>query len=438
MSIRKPLILGSAVNPTVATSVLHGSGSRIPNPSLDLDFIGRSTLDSRITFTRASSGTYFNSAMVMQTGGTNVPRFDHSLANGALGLLIEEARTNICLQSQTVDVNGSGTPWTHMRTSVSSNDVVAPDGTTTADKIVEDSTASNSHLITQIISFINTVQYTMSGFVRSDERTDVRLSFPNAAFPTNSNAEFNLATGTVRAEGAGADDSGIADIGGGWFHCWVIATADVTTSNTVAIWLMDGTSLSYNGDGSSGLHLWGAQVEVGAFPSSYIKTTTGTVTRAKDVATIPTDGWAHMGVGTVYVKGCVLAVGNSVTQYFTVEDDGAITDALRVLATDTVDAGALQTTNSAGNNGFSAAGTILARTPFKLAGTFIQDHVEAAVDGVSDATPDTTADIPLANPSTIMRFGTDSGGNKYLNGHIARFTFWPVQLSDGFLRMITS
>lgn len=68
-------------------------------PSLDLDFMG-GALDSRITFTRASPATYFDSAGVPQTAAAGVPRFDHDPATLAMrGLLIEEARTNLLLDS---------------------------------------------------------------------------------------------------------------------------------------------------------------------------------------------------------------------------------------------------------------------------------------------------------------------------------------------------
>lgn len=267
MSHRKPLMFGSASKTVVATSNLHGDGSRIPKPSLDLDFIGRSTLDSRITFTRASSGTYFDNQMILQTGATDVPRFNHSKAAGAVSI------TNLVLQSQTL-----GTTWTATRVTVIDNDALAPDGSMTMEKIVEDLDTATTYSLRQSISFTNTVVYTMSCFASADERDELHLTFPGSPFPVNPNANFDLTLGTVTAEGAGADSSGIEDVGGGIFRCWVTATADATAASTIQFHLMSAGSITYNGDGSSGLHMWGAQVEVGAVPSSYIPTTTVAVT----------------------------------------------------------------------------------------------------------------------------------------------------------------
>lgn len=70
-----------------------------PVPSLDLSFT-TGTLDPRITFTRASVGTYFDAAGVMQTAAGGAPRFDYDpVTHAARGLLIEEARTNLLLNS---------------------------------------------------------------------------------------------------------------------------------------------------------------------------------------------------------------------------------------------------------------------------------------------------------------------------------------------------
>lgn len=71
-----------------------------PGKTLDLSFMTLGTLDPRITFTRASTGTYFDSTGTMQTAATNAPRWDYNPTTLVLnGLLIEEARTNLLLNS---------------------------------------------------------------------------------------------------------------------------------------------------------------------------------------------------------------------------------------------------------------------------------------------------------------------------------------------------
>lgn len=68
-------------------------------PSLDLNFAGIRRLDPRITFTRASTATYTDANGILQTAAAGEARFDHSDTGESLGLLIEEARTNLFLNS---------------------------------------------------------------------------------------------------------------------------------------------------------------------------------------------------------------------------------------------------------------------------------------------------------------------------------------------------
>ena len=98
-------------------------------PSLDLRFADNKSLvdavtgASLVTFTRASSGTFVDSAGVIQTASTNVPRFDHNPTTGeSLGLLAEEQRANLLLRSEEFD-NAS---WTKTRSSISADSTIAP------------------------------------------------------------------------------------------------------------------------------------------------------------------------------------------------------------------------------------------------------------------------------------------------------------------------
>jgi hypothetical protein len=81
----------------------------LAGPTLSLDFMQPGTLDPRITFTRASSATYTDASGVIQTAATNAPRWDY--AGGVLrGLLIEEARTNVLLNSAVLSTQSVTVP----------------------------------------------------------------------------------------------------------------------------------------------------------------------------------------------------------------------------------------------------------------------------------------------------------------------------------------
>ena len=169
----------------------------------------------------------------------------------SLGLLVEAARTNLLVRSEELN-----TTWSQLRSSVSVDQIVAPDGTVTADKIVEDNT-NNTHLVEQVPSYTSGTVYTYSAFIKAAERDSVMLQFGGAAFPANPYARFDLSDGSLILLGSGADSYDIQPFPGGWYRLSVTATADATSTAGSGIFVMNGTSTSYLGDGSSGLYAWG-------------------------------------------------------------------------------------------------------------------------------------------------------------------------------------
>lgn len=184
-------------------------------------------------------------------------------------------RTNYLLWSEQAD----NAYWTKAAITVAADDVTAPDGTLTADKINE-TTATANHDLRRLFSFTSGVQYCASFYARADERSNVMLFFASGAFGTNTYVRFDLASGTP-ASGVGAiDDSGMEDVGGGWWRCWIVATATATASANINFRLIDDTlSQNYAGTAGSGAHFWGMQIEIGDAPSTYKATTNATVSR---------------------------------------------------------------------------------------------------------------------------------------------------------------
>ena len=117
-----------------------------PMPALDLNFAANRSLPADYgptpSFSRASTGTFFNSSGVLTSAAVNVPRFDHVYSGGSWvsrGLLVEEQRTNSLQRSEEF----SNAYWLNTGFSaVSANVAISPDGLTTADKLVEDSVSS--------------------------------------------------------------------------------------------------------------------------------------------------------------------------------------------------------------------------------------------------------------------------------------------------------
>ena len=279
-------------------------------PSLSLNFARSKTLDPRVTFTRTSSATRVNETGLVEVVPANEPRFDHEYdpVSGtvrSLGLLVEEARTNLITYSEDFS-----TGWGFNRLSYSENQITSPDGNVTADKLIEDTTENATHRVQSTsITFTSGIPYTHSVFAKSGERSylAVELHFQNSGNVWGASAPrawFDLATGTIGDENNCT--ATITNFGNGWYRCSITQTASSTGVNAPGYKLATGTTGGdevYTGDGTSGIYIWGAQVEAGAFPTSYIPTAGSTVTRTADNVSMVGENfssWYNPSEGTVY------------------------------------------------------------------------------------------------------------------------------------------
>ena len=405
-------------------------------PTLDLAFAATKALDPRITFTRASTGTYVGSNGTLRTAGINEARFDHSpLTLESLGLLVEEARTNLLLRSEEFD-NAS---WTKTRSSVTANAITAPDRTLTGDKLIDSTDASASHFISQSISFVSGTTYTVSIFAKQDEIRYLRLGFNTTPFGTTQIVFFDLLNGVISSN-PNALAASITDAGNGWWRLAVTATATATASDLILISLsLNGTSISFTGTGANGLYIWGVQLEAGASPTSYIPTTSATATRAADVASISSSAfssWYRQDEGTVFVNATTNAThggSNSFPRKLSISDgtnSNSIEDYYRVLASYTdagyrIDAAGVNQaqfdTNNQRNGQSSVIGYAANNSAFAVGGTVVATDLSGTV-------PTTTQ----------LRLGQRGDGSAALNGTIRRLTYWPVRLPNATLQSLTS
>jgi hypothetical protein len=274
-------------------SGLIGSGL-FGGASLDLNFAATKNLGPLVTFTRASSATYVGSDGLIKTATTNEPRFDHNPTTGeSLGLMVEEARTNLLVRSEEFD-NASWNSSAGSRT-ITANSIAAPDGSTTADTITADGT-SNPHFASQAVT-LSAVSYSFSVFAKAGTETLLGLR----AFAAFGGAFviFNLSTGTITSSANGGSGI-ITPYPNGWYRCTMVFTP-LAASSSLGIYLRD----TVNNTANTNLYLWGAQLEAGAFPTSYIPTTTAAATRSADVASITGSAfssWYRQDEGTMFAR----------------------------------------------------------------------------------------------------------------------------------------
>ena len=227
---------------------------------------------------RASTATYVDGSGALQTAGVDVPRFQGGQ------LLVEGAGTNLVPRSQEFDF----AQWSKTASTISANATEAPDGTMTADKLVETTAASGHYVMLTLSSVAASVGATFSWsvFAKSAERSYLQL-ITTGIGPGGGNlvAGFDLASGSAGVPRTGVTSS-IQALADGWFRCSMTltaSTAQASTSWQIRLSLTSTDVLSaYTGDGVSGLFIWGADLKAGPL-SSYIPTTTAAATRAADV-----------------------------------------------------------------------------------------------------------------------------------------------------------
>ena len=251
------------------------------SPSLIMDFKNNRyysngsarALSDLLTHTRASTGTYIRNGVVY-SAAVNEARI------GTNGLLMEIARTNLATYNQQFD----NAAWTKSNSTITANAATAPDGTATADLLVESATTA-VHEVSQTFTVTAANVYTVSVFAKTNGR-HLQIEFTGAdTTPNNSYANFDLSAGTV-----GTDSTGTARIqalANGWYRCSITVTAAGTSLRPYCHMITNSAAArdqSYAGDGTSGIYPWGIQVELGSQMSSYIPTVAAAVTRSVDEA----------------------------------------------------------------------------------------------------------------------------------------------------------
>ena len=252
-------------------------------PSLKLDFANARALDPRITFTRASTATYVGRDGLIKTAGEDEARFDHDPTTGeSLGLLIEESRTNEILNSQ---VFTSGYNRSGIDTITQNTTVTTPEGLTDGVGVITESSGGTVHQFYEASSAQVTGYRVYSIFVKPFE-TNPR----NYCVLLTSSFTHDLVNGTTLGSASGEYVSATTTkFPNGWVLCTVTRNHSNTFDQFNFKLAKNGhQDYSYSGDGVSGVYVWGAQLEAGSFPTSYIPTSGSTVTREKDLPTIET------------------------------------------------------------------------------------------------------------------------------------------------------
>lgn len=413
------------------------------DPALFADFIGQTYLGRgkyvgasytamlaalSSSFSRSSTATYFDASGVMQTAANNVPRFDHDLATkAARGFLVEQGRTNLYLDSSS---------WTSAtRVSISASPLPAMDGSGYFTRIIPN-TSEGEHFLDQNIATTTGAVMTFSVYVRlipgsaQAQRFGLRI-----AAGTSMYASFNLLTGAANVQSGSAFGSArIQHVSDGIYRCWVTITATTTAILIYRIQpLSPAGSTVFVGDDASGFDIWGAQVEVGPQPTSYIPTTTAAVARTAD-------GGSSVSLAAIGVNASVWSLVIDAT----VEGGAGYVDFMQVWASpaDLVIfrwgfSGAMAeiiTLSTDGNTGtFYPGPTLPTGSRIRIAAAYDGSQVRASVNGSVVSTK-----TLVAAPVGLTTVRVESGSASSVTKRIRNANMFPTFLTDAQLQALSS
>ena len=372
----------------------------------------------------------------------NIPRVEWDANGNRLGLLVEEARTNLVTDSQ----DFSASSWTKTNTATLALDSVGPDGqANSAVKLIDDSaTGTGVVRVFDNVGVSTSTDYTFSVYAKADQLSKVLLFTIGFTNPSNNGYIFDLNDGTYTAySGTPALTPSVEYVGNGWYRCSITFTTDATdTGGSLAIYAYD-TSEAVDLDGTSSILIYGAQFEEGSFPTSYIKTTGATATRSADVASIPVADFGYnQSEGTLFVDFDMKYKESGSLFPRVVEIAKASSNADRIKIQVVENTGVL-TAQSYTNFNIQANLNLGARTGGSLDATKVafafKENDFAASDNGDTAVTDTTGTFaPSVGRDTLAIGKQANASNNFLNGHIKSIQYYPRRLTNAQLQDLTS
>lgn len=403
---------------TVLPGVIGAQGRTLLSPG---------AVNGAMSFSRASSGSNVSSnGATIVSAASDAPRFNGT----AQRLLLEGARTN--LLANAITVAGSG--WTNsgIGTAVAAS---APDGTTNAALMTENTSATAHRTSSSSVSFVSGGTYVYSVYAKAGTCPFIQLILPNAAFGVNVWGNFDLSGGTLGTIGA-TTTATITAAGGGWYRCSIAGAATASASAAATVDMAASASqargASYTGTGRD-VTLWGAQIEQAGFASSLIPPLAGSAaqtTRATDVLTAPISGFFATAAGTLLLSAMIPQnAASSADQVIAQISDG--TDANRIRLRN-IAGGATIAADFVVSGSSTASITLGSMT----AGTAFKAAIAWSGTGLAGLLAGGSAQSVTATPPgglSALRLGNNVSGSAGLFGEIGTARALPYAAPSGSL-----
>jgi hypothetical protein len=396
-------------------------------------------IDPRATFARASVGRGINRMGRLEARPANTGRWRYNPATGlSEGLLIEAQRTNLLLYSEEFD----NAAWTKTTCTVAANATTAPDGTATADSLTVTGADGN---VAQAVTITTGRGAALSVFAKP-----FAASFFYAQLTDGSDVVevwFNLASGAVGSNTGGGSSitfarAAIEQMSDGFFRCHVeVTTASVTTLTAkISAAAADSTAPA----NTDSVYAWGAMLSAAATrtgPTSYIPTTSGTVTREADrlIQAIDTS-WFNVAEGSLYID-VTLGVPTATHAAAAIQFGGfGNTTSDRIYFERHATSGmALIAVASGSSKSLTQSVTYTPGARLKIAGAWKADDGAFTVNG---AAVSTRSDLVI--PAGLVRMNVGSApwsagpSGELANSIIREWQYYPRRLSNADLITLTA
>ena len=426
---------------TTATGVsVHGevaASQDYPDirPTLDFNFAAVKKLDSRITYTRTGPASYTDEFGKVVLVGDNTPRFDHDPSTRECkGFLLEESRTNYVRQSLTL-----ATDWFAGSGSYGYNATITnPDGSvgayyhTGGELYHQNIDLSGASTNVAIVSMWVKERSGHTGVMDIEMFQQISGSVIGMGAFT-----VNPITGTITTNGARWSDGTVTEYPNGWYR--FSAKATTASGNFSSSTRLDIQNNEH--------YVWGMQVEVGDFPTSFIPTRGSTATRGNDLCQITGQEFSdfyNQSEGTIVTEhNIATGVANGDNTYVYQIDDGSDTNVgWRLLDHNSAHGDLLRAYGFVGGAwgspqyGFDSA-TPAHNTFLKVALGMKNNDFGVNFFGGTTAT-DTSGSVTGNGDMTELTIGNHRGGTAPLQGYLRRFIYYPQKLTTNQLKTITS
>lgn len=394
-------------------------------PRLALDFT-TGVLDPRVTVTRAlNTATRVNSSGLIEIVNADLPRFDYSFTSIGTprGLLIEETRSNICIRSSELN-----TGWSANAVNVTPNSTASPSGSVDADSVTA-LVGSAQHRLTSTQGTVSSgVSVTHSVFAKANTHSFLQLHDTGTG---TFYANFDLSNGTVTAVSP-ANGATITSYGNGWYRCTLTLTTGATVSGGAVTIIPDGAAArnpTWTAAGTESIYAWGYQIEVGAFATSYIPTTTTSLTRNADAVGMTGTNfsdWFNASEGAFEAEySSYVATNSSDSKGILAATDGTTGNRLYLNINTAGIPFFFVSASSSTQANISTGVTLVNDAVTRTTAAYKLNSFAAATNGTL-GTPDTLGNVPTVNRLDIGSLLT----SPQLNGHFRKLMYWPQRITN--------